>query len=95
MTDDLLKGGYFKMYWFTALWVPLIPICVYLVDVPMGASYRFLKKMSLSDFHSIYSGRLGKFYLTVLGEAVIGVIMVVIVVGCAMAIMAGGWQLFH
>jgi len=83
------------MYWFTALWVPMIPICVYLVNVPMGSSYRFFKKMSLSDFHSIDNGRSGRFYLTVLGEAVIGVVVVVIAVAVVLGVMVSGRQLFR
>jgi hypothetical protein len=90
LTDDLPKGYYIKMYWFTMLWVPMIPICVYLVDEPKGSYYRFFKRMSLSDFHSIYKGRLGRFYLTVLGEAVMGVVVVVSVVVTFLSILVGG-----
>lgn len=86
LRDDLLKGAYFKMYWFTALWVPIIPIRVFLVDRPIGNSYRFLKTMTLSDFHTIYRGRLAKFYLTVLGEAVFGIVVVIIAVSVVLLI---------
>ena len=78
LRDDALKPMCFKMHWITVLWIPLIPICVYLVDNPAGPSYRFYRSLSVFDFHSLYRGRLGKFYLSVAGEALLGFAIVLI-----------------
>lgn len=76
LSDEALKPLCLKMYWLTALWIPIIPLCVYLVDTPLGGSFRFYKKLSLSDFHSIYRKRLWTFYLTVIAESLLTIFIV-------------------
>lgn len=59
------------MYWFTFLFVPLFPICVYVVEAHSGTTFRFLGQLALSDFHSIYRDRLPRFYLMAVVEGVL------------------------
>jgi hypothetical protein len=58
-----------KMYWFSAAFVPIIPICVYLVDSPRPGTYHLRARISLRDFHRVYRGRLSGFYKSILSES--------------------------
>jgi len=73
----------FKMYFFTAVWIPIIPVCVYLVEIRRGIAFRFYRKLTLQEFHTIYRGRLIRFYMTVLGESIFLLVMVAVVLTVA------------
>jgi hypothetical protein len=70
LADELLAPAVLRMYWITVVFVPVVPLCVYLIGRAPGAfgSAVVLKRLSLGDFHRLYRGRLGAFYHSVLGE---------------------------
>jgi hypothetical protein len=78
LSDPILPGAYWKMYCISALWIPLIPLGVYLVS-PDGGGFRFHRKMSLIAFHRIYARRLLLFYATVIGESLLLLVALLIV----------------
>ena len=69
--DELLAPYYLRMHWFTVLFVPVIPLGVYLVIDEASGELTFAKKLSTSRFHRIYQGQLIRFYATVLGEVIL------------------------
>ena len=71
MHDELITPKILKMYWLTALWVPLLPISVYLVEGQSGNAYRFYAELGIFSFHSVYRRKLLRFYATVLIESVL------------------------
>lgn len=75
LSDPILPGRYWKMYWISALWIPLIPLGVYLVS-PVNDGFRFHRKMGLIAFHRIYARRLPLFYLSVVGESLLLLIVI-------------------
>jgi hypothetical protein len=70
LADELLAPAVFRMYWITLVFVPVMPLCVYLIGRTPGAfgTAVVLKRLSLRDFHGLYRGRLGAFYRSVFGE---------------------------
>lgn len=58
-----------KMYWYSAAFLPIIPICVYLVDSPRPGIYQLKARVSLGEFHRVYRGKLFRFYMSVLSES--------------------------
>ncbi|MGC1584547.1 MAG: hypothetical protein WA791_02425, partial [Rhodomicrobium sp.] len=84
MKDEILSPKVIKMYWFTAFWIPLFPLCVYLVSGAAGDAYRVFAKMELLPFHSIYRGKLGKFYGSVFLESVLWLAVVIVALSAAL-----------
>jgi hypothetical protein len=84
LSDPLFSPNYFTMHWFTALWIPIFPMGVYLVD-PIGrATFRVRKRLPIRDFHRIYTGGLGSFYLGSFSESAapaIAAIAMILLVG--------------
>jgi len=58
-----------KMYWFSAAFVPIIPICVYLLDSPRPGIYHLKARVPLKEFHRVYRGKLFRFYKSILAES--------------------------
>ena len=83
MNDSITAPSILKMYWFTALWIPIFPIGVYLVRGSAGGSYKFLAKMDISTFHSLYRRNLAKFYMGVAAEALLWLVMIIIALSIA------------
>jgi hypothetical protein len=69
-TDDLLAPAILRMYWITLFFVPVVPLCVYLIGRTPGAfgSAVVLKRLSLRDFRALYRGGLSAFYRSAFGE---------------------------
>jgi hypothetical protein len=70
LADEVLAPAVLRMYWITLLFVPVVPLSVYLIGRTPGAfgNAVVLKRLSLRDFHKLYRGRLGAFYRSVFGE---------------------------
>lgn len=77
LKDELLDPHIIKMHWITILWIPLIPLGVYVVDRGDYDQYRIYRRMSLWRFHRIYWGRLTRFYLTVVGESLLWLVGII------------------
>lgn len=70
LEDATLAPFCLRMHWLTFLFLPVLPTAVYLVDDSRAPDYAFAGKLSLSDFHRLYRGRLGAFYRSVFDETV-------------------------
>jgi hypothetical protein len=88
LADPVLPGGYWKMYWISALWIPLIPLGVYLVS-PASNGFRFHRKMSIIAFHRIYLRRLPLFYLSVVGESLLLLAVIAIALSLVVFVLMG------
>ena len=55
---------YIKGYWLTAFFIPLLPLCFYVITRE-GAGYRFHAQMSVRDFIVLYRWRAITYYLGV------------------------------
>lgn len=82
MRESYLNPRCFMMYWFTVLGIPLIPICVYLVQPVGRRSYTFYRKLSLSQFHSLFQGRMAGFYLGIVKETVLFLAIAAVAIFC-------------
>ena len=71
---------YFKGYWFTILFIPIIPICFYVVSGGYP-QYRFHASMSLFNFIRTY--RLGSLFylLSAILDSVLFLIYFILVIG--------------
>lgn len=63
LKDPRLPAGHLKLYFLTALWLPILPVCAFAVD-NMGGSFRFYHKLSLWEVIKAYRWRALGFYLT-------------------------------
>jgi hypothetical protein len=61
--------NWWKMYWFSAAFVPVIPICVYLLDSPRPGIYYLKARVPLREFHRVYRGQLFRFYMSIVSES--------------------------
>jgi hypothetical protein len=82
--------AYFTRLFVTVLWVPIVPLGVYLVThsldargQPLPSSYDFLAQITRRDFHRVYQADTHPFYLLAFGNAV--VIIVFIIAALALA----------
>jgi hypothetical protein len=62
-----IPRGYLKLYFFTALWLPVIPLCAFAVT-PTGGGFHFHQSMSLWGVVRAFGWRTVPFYLTALIE---------------------------
>ena len=76
--------AYFTRLFVTVLWVPIIPLGVYLVMHPVDArgqpllsSFEFLGQITPEDFHRAYRADIGRFYLRAFGDALVGIIVII------------------
>lgn len=84
--DPALGRIYFKRYFFTLFWVPLIPLSVYLVSHPtdqagkeIGDIYRFHGRLSMKDLREIYGQDFKGLSGSIALEAALGFVVVLVV----------------
>jgi hypothetical protein len=84
--------AYFTRLFVTVLWVPIVPLGVYLVThsldargQPLLSSYDFLAQITSRDFHRTYHADMRRFYLLSFGNA----LGIIIVITAALAL--AGW----
>lgn len=81
LRDDRLTPKYYSMLWFTLVFVPLIPIGVYLVSTPVNQhgvelnGYRFHARMNWEDFKRYYPGRAWSLVGRSLLQGVLGLVV--------------------
>jgi hypothetical protein len=75
--------AYFTRLFVTVLWVPIIPLGIYLVahslnahGQPLPNYYNFLAKITPKDFHRAYRADISRFYLRVIGHALAIIVIV-------------------
>ncbi len=88
LRDELLEPHMLKMHWFTVLWIPIVPLGVYVVDRGDVDQYQIYRRLSLWRFHKIYWGRLTRFYLTVASESILWMIAIIAALGFALLVVA-------
>ncbi len=79
MKDELLLPSILKVYWFTALFIPIIPLEIYLVAGSYDSGYRFFGSLSLMKFHSIYGMRSFKIYASAIVEGLFLALLILLV----------------
>lgn len=80
--DKRIAPAYFTLYVFFALWVPVLPLLVYIVTNE-GGGYRFYGKLSIAEFHRRYGTRATAilFATAILESALVIVLIIVILFG--------------
>jgi hypothetical protein len=79
MKDELLFPTFFKVYWFAVLFIPIIPLQVYMVTGSYDSGYRFFGSLSLTKFHSIYGMRSFKIYASAMSEGLLLAFLILLV----------------
>jgi hypothetical protein len=67
LKDPSLSGIHLKLYFLTALWIPLIPVCAYAVS-KINDKFLFHGKISLPTLWRLYRWRIILFYISSLIE---------------------------
>ncbi len=79
MRDELLLPGFLKVYFFTAAFIPIIPLEIYFVTGSYDSGYRFFGSLSLIKFHSIYGIRSFKIYASAIMEGLFLAFLILLV----------------
>jgi hypothetical protein len=74
---------YFVRLFVTVLWVPIIPLGVYLVSNSLGARYDFHGQIAPEEFHRVCRGGIGRFYFHAVGRVLATLAVVLLVVWLA------------
>lgn len=88
LRDEHVPGAHWKLYFVSAIWLPILPLCAYLVQ-STGDGFRFYRRLDLINLCRIYRSRVFGLYVTALIEG-IGWMMVFIAVMLA-AVLFVGW----
>ena len=67
LNDARFSGKHLKLYFFTVLWIPIIPICGYLVE-RNGNGFNFYRYISLWGILKNFKWRTFSFFLTAVIE---------------------------
>jgi hypothetical protein len=76
LNDPALPAGHLKLYFITALWIPVIPLGAYAVDRDVNG-FRFYGRMNLWGVVRTFRWRTLGLYLTALCEGALWVVMIV------------------
>jgi hypothetical protein len=93
--DKEFAGTYYAMVWFTVLFVPVVPLGIFLVGPGIDATsgkpnglIRFYGRMPVADFQRLYPGGLARLLgatvvhsLLFLAAAVIAIVVAYLIVG--------------
>jgi hypothetical protein len=69
LRDEQMPGPHWKLYFVTVLWLPILPLCAYLVQ-PIEGGFRFHRRVSLLNACRLYKGRMAPMYLSALTEGI-------------------------
>jgi hypothetical protein len=69
MRDEDIPGAHWKLYFLTALWLPVLPLCAYLVQ-PCEGGFRFYRRVGLFNACRLYKSRVAEMYVSALLEGV-------------------------
>jgi hypothetical protein len=75
--EPSLQPAFFARLYLTALWLPVVPLGIYLVSHPRAPTgvlltnvYRFHRRMPAAEFHRLFGHRVLGFYLGALFQAI-------------------------
>jgi len=88
--DPRVLPAYFSMLWLTVLFIPLVPLGVYLVRDAGPRSFQFLGRIDATDFSRLYPGKLPRLVLSALGHA--AAMFVCVVVALVVITMIFHWR---
>lgn len=74
LNDRRFPAGHLKLYFITALWIPVLPICAFTVDSVDGG-FRFYHKMSLWSVIKAFRWRVVSLYFSALFEGVMWLVL--------------------
>lgn len=80
LNDPRLPAGHLKLYFLTALWIPILPVCAFTVD-STGNGYRFYHRMSLWNVLKAFRWRTLGLYATALIEGVLWLVLSLAILG--------------
>jgi hypothetical protein len=92
--DPEIEPLYYALYVFTAVWIPLMPMQIYIVSGDF-TGYRFWATISARDFAKLYPNGMLKLALSCLAESVlwvIGILVVLFLFGAVVTLMRGNYR---
>ena len=93
LRDPELNAPYWNLYFFSALWLPILPLTTYLV-VRTENGFRFYRKLSLWNLCRVYRSRVFGFYISALLEGVGWLIAFGLMIVIVLSLIAGLRGLF-
>lgn len=79
--DKRVAPAYFTLYAFFALWIPVLPLLVYIVTYEAGG-YRFHGKLSIAEFQRKYGIRAtATLFASAIVESALIIVLVIVVFG--------------
>ncbi len=94
--DPAIAPFYYVLYVFTVVWVPLVPVQIYVVTGDFGG-YRFWATISARDFAKLYPNGIFKLGLSCLAESVLWLVAVVVFLflfGALVTLLRGNYRCF-
>lgn len=94
--DPEIAPLYFALYVFTAVWIPLLPVQIYVVSGDFSG-YRFWATISARDFATLYPNGILKLTLSCLAESVlwvVGILVFLFLFGAVVTLMRGNYRCF-
>lgn len=90
LNDERVLGPrYFTIYWFTFLWIPIIPISIYLVEPIGDRKYKFLGSIARPRLAEIYPGRCVGFYVKSIIEGAVYLILIALLLATVAYLLGG------
>jgi len=90
MHDPAIPGKFVKIYFFTFLWLPIIPLCAYCVSKE-GHGYRFYHSLTITELIVLFRWKIFTLYISALIEGC--AVMALFI--CALGVMYGIMNFFH
>jgi hypothetical protein len=78
---DISPFYHFSLLYFTVLFVPVIPIGIYLVSPASGGRTNFHAKIGFRNFAAVYPGGLTRLLLSSVAEAAIFIAVIGLILG--------------
>ena len=94
--DPEIAPLYYALYVFTIVWIPLMPVQIYIVSGDFSG-YRFWATISARDFAKLYPNGILKLAFSCLAESVlwvIGVLVFLFLFGAVVTLMRGNYRCF-
>lgn len=94
--DPDIEPLYYALYVFTAIWIPLMPVQIYIVTDDFSG-YRFWATISARDFRKLYPNGIFKLALSCIAESILWVLAVLVLLflfGAVVTLFRGNYRCF-
>jgi hypothetical protein len=95
--DPEIAPLYYALYIFTVVWIPLVPMQIYVVTGDF-TGYRFWATISARDFAKLYPNGHLKLFLSCIAESVLWLVAIVVflfVFGAVVTLLRGNYRCWY